>query len=314
MRPNKEAIEFDNSVENAVKKYLNNKQAYCMYPGCNMHAISSHTISKKISLNQISENGILFSPESKRMYPEKKYGIGEIGINDASTFKGFCKIHDEIFFSVDKNGIKSQKDVFLQVYRVLNFIIFNENVINKMAPLFYEKLNTSLKNENIKKIIERGKNTATEANEIRIKKLNKYSSNILNIINAGGLNSATFDEEAFLTLDITMDQDIQENSHNKNEDNLIIVHRKVNYHIPVAMATKVSFSLNTQGKEDELFLICIPYENYSDLIIMFAKGKSLFAKNNHYLHYIYNDLNMLELIEKTMVNSEDWWMSPREWY
>ncbi|WNS43075.1 hypothetical protein [Paenibacillus sp. MMS20-IR301] len=129
MRPNNNALEFDNAVEGNVKKYFNNKHATCMFPGCNEHAISSHAISKKKSLSQIAEDGILFSVKSKRIYPDKEISIGEKGINDASTFKGFCKQHDDIFSSLDKEGIKTEKDVFLQAYRTLSYIISNCSTI-----------------------------------------------------------------------------------------------------------------------------------------------------------------------------------------
>lgn len=311
MEPIKDGVKFDNVMEDIVKKYFKNKHAYCMFPGCNMHAISSHSISKKISLSQIAEDGKLFTIKSKRMYPDKEYGIGDKGIRDASAFMGFCKQHDEMFSSLDKEGIKTEKDVFLQAYRTLCYVLFNERLIDEIAPVFYEGLEGNIpEDRTIKEVVEHAKKNAHQAKERRIKKLIAYCVDILEVLNRYELDSEVFGEDEYLIINGTRNMDVQNPFYNSKQPDLVIIHRKINYQIPVAISTKISYILKPEGREDELFLICIPYKESTDCIIMFDKHESVFAENNYYRHYLANDLNMLDLIEKVMACSEEWWISP----
>ncbi|WNS43076.1 hypothetical protein [Paenibacillus sp. MMS20-IR301] len=136
-----------------------------------------------------------------------------------------------------------------------------------------------------------------------------YCVEVLDVLNRYELDSAVFGEDEYLIIDGIMNQDLKKHINKSNQADLVIIHRMVNYQIPVAISTKISY-IRPKGKEEELFLICIPYKEHSDFIIMFDKHKSLFADNDYYLHYLANDLNMLDLIEKVMACSDDWWINP----
>ena len=90
-----------------------------MYDGCTNNSINSHTISEKGALSTISTNNQLGYFYSKREGLQKELIYDEIHINRATTFKGFCSIHDsQLFESIDNNmNIKTGEEILLQAYR-----------------------------------------------------------------------------------------------------------------------------------------------------------------------------------------------------
>lgn len=71
---------------------------HCWYPGCVNTAINSHTVSKSYSLAKIAENQHVQMIEVRR----GTTNFNSIGVNQATTFKGFCNKHDtEVFQSID---------------------------------------------------------------------------------------------------------------------------------------------------------------------------------------------------------------------
>ena len=110
---------------------------YCLCPEeyptkCQGNIIKAHTISKSKSLKTIARNQHIYSflpsiekffknkKESNIIYPELQ------GINNASTFTGFCKEHDKmLFYDIDnKNFTSEKKQVFLLSYRAISRELF----------------------------------------------------------------------------------------------------------------------------------------------------------------------------------------------
>jgi len=58
-------------------------------------AIKSHSQQKAVALKAIAKNGHVFALDRKTTFIE----FGSVGINEASTFKGFCSPHDAALFS-----------------------------------------------------------------------------------------------------------------------------------------------------------------------------------------------------------------------
>lgn len=89
-----------------VEKHLRKCSTECLCPSCKKPAIRSHAVQKNGWLSNIAENNHVMgvqrqiaaplfksSPESP---PEPK--IVRIGLNDASTFWGYCNVHDTQLF------------------------------------------------------------------------------------------------------------------------------------------------------------------------------------------------------------------------
>ncbi|MDD5529554.1 MAG: hypothetical protein PHX21_05935 [bacterium] len=97
-------------LENATRK-SKAKRYKCFIPDCNEGAINSHSQSKN-SLKNISENGHIITSISKSFYQYIRNPFHEIGINDASCFKGFCPQHDREYFNkadnIDVNSLNGK--------------------------------------------------------------------------------------------------------------------------------------------------------------------------------------------------------------
>ena len=101
---------------------------------CANEIIRAHTIPKSESLRQISRDGHVYSfvPDPENI---KKHG-GKlkpqlVGINEASTFTGFCSIHDNTIFSkIEKQPFRaSQEQCFLLAYRSFAREIFTKRLL-----------------------------------------------------------------------------------------------------------------------------------------------------------------------------------------
>ncbi len=116
-KPSFEKLELIRKKAFSVKKYLYPKSDENV---CN-EIISSHSITKSGPLRQIAQNGYVF-----HFYPDLKqkhcndFVLKKIGINEASTFFGFCKKHDAIFNDIENERfVINDKNCFLIGYRAL---------------------------------------------------------------------------------------------------------------------------------------------------------------------------------------------------
>lgn len=106
------------STQNKIKKILNKKE--CLHKNisiCSNDIIKAHSISKKGALTSISENNHVYGLK----FDFNGFIFKKIGINDASTFYGFCKKHDELLFSsFEKHDFnKTKKQLFDLCYRAI---------------------------------------------------------------------------------------------------------------------------------------------------------------------------------------------------
>lgn len=111
-----------------------NKDKKCSVPQslvheCSGKIIKAHTVSKSSSLKAIAKNGhvLRISIESNgNISPKIK--LGEIGINNASTFSGFCSNHDKKLFSpIEDQEFKAiPLHCFLVAYRGLSKELFSK--------------------------------------------------------------------------------------------------------------------------------------------------------------------------------------------
>lgn len=53
--------------------------------------------------------------------------LSDVSIDRAGTFKGFCSLHDNnTFKNIDIRGIKTIRDIYLQIYRTAQMFLFND--------------------------------------------------------------------------------------------------------------------------------------------------------------------------------------------
>ena len=106
----KSASEYEKSFQKPQK---------CLFPGCGSQSIVySHSIQKNGGIHIIAENNHVYRP----IFNEKtgKMSIESIGINRASTFPGFCKLHEGVFSEYEnKKEITNDNEIKLQIFRTL---------------------------------------------------------------------------------------------------------------------------------------------------------------------------------------------------
>lgn len=77
-----------------------------MHEDCDKRIVQAHTLSKSSSLKAIADSsnhvmGVVMNLPS--LIKTTEDGFQKIGINQASTFTGFCAVHDRILFSCLEN-------------------------------------------------------------------------------------------------------------------------------------------------------------------------------------------------------------------
>ncbi len=124
----------------------------CVFPDksrCTKKVIKAHSIQKNRILNYLAENGMLTTFDPRRSFITGDFE--EVGINDASTFFGFCNYHDGSIFSDIENKDYTNEPVqnLLYSYRacVREYIIkrfayrMDEEFLKKRRnPTIYTKL------------------------------------------------------------------------------------------------------------------------------------------------------------------------------
>ena len=102
-------------------KKLKSKSLRCVFPCCNERAIQSHTISKEDALRSISKNGKVITFKSIIKGTTRIMEPTYIGINEATTFRGFCKKHDLLFERIDHGLYENEYDLVLQLLRCVGW-------------------------------------------------------------------------------------------------------------------------------------------------------------------------------------------------
>ncbi len=299
MNQNKK-FEFDTNVDKAVYRYnTGEKKSTCMYPGCRAEAINSHSISEMKSLEMLNEQGDvrnLLAPKSRRAYPNRYMLIENCGIPHASTFKGFCKLHDEMFSRLDKSGIESEKDIFRQVFRSLSYHVFREKVIHVIRPKFMERFRKEKTNikSNLKsaEFIDFGYSNATKKINKKIERLEEQRLNIKKFLDTMDDRYYTYPLTDFTSPEIPQ----------------YVVYKRLDFQVPVAMNARVSFTLG-DDLIHHIIVICMPAKETTDFIIV--ADKELHVKRpSYFASVINNDIYILNLIEKFMVMTDEWWIKP----
>lgn len=143
MAENDEIVNQDDlqklKFESEKRRYRNyRKRAECVFGKCTKNSVKSHSIQKSRSLLAISVNSHVLHPQfNHKSVLQPEMVMERIGINDASTFLGFCEDHERLFSEFEKNGIISTPEhVFLQSYR--NICREISHCVNDIDTLEYD--------------------------------------------------------------------------------------------------------------------------------------------------------------------------------
>lgn len=309
----KKAMKIDRDFQKIVTDYIkNNNKCNCLYGDCINEAVNSHAISKKSSLKYITNDknkvisfvkGKLFLDEDGNLSvtPKKE----PFGINESTTFCGFCTEHEALFKRIDLNGLKTINDLIMQIYRSVAYAYYKEKFIEKEQD-FHE----SILKDNREKILE----TIKAEYSIEIN-LDELLDDVLKNINEKKFRRMNILRELMDKLELLISRlDIQSRTLSNdeifelNEIEIVVFFKRMDIKIPLAMLNDFGYIYEDKNISNCFFNV-IPYENSTD-IIMFVDKKS---KSNAMKYWQYNtqdDIYILNMVEDMMIKSEYWFVEP----
>ena len=117
---------------------------YCLHPQsssstCSQQIVKAHSVSASSNLKNIAEEGHVlrfYYPPKAPVEARGRVTAQSIGVNKASTFTGFCKLHDsQTFSSIDRPiNLLTPEYCFLLAYRALCQVIFTKAASFAASP------------------------------------------------------------------------------------------------------------------------------------------------------------------------------------
>lgn len=131
------------TIQEAIQEQSKAKEKFCLHPEASLNVcnkiVKAHSIQRANILERIARNQHVygFSAEFGELKKRGRLEPKLIGINDASTFTGFCNYHDtETFKNIETNKIEiTNEHVFLLAYRALCKEIYAKKFQLNMTPL-----------------------------------------------------------------------------------------------------------------------------------------------------------------------------------
>ncbi len=283
----------------------------CIVHNCKNTSIErSHTIQKSGSIKLIAENGHVLSPQFNTN--SKKIELMSIGINEASTFPGYCSEHEKLFDGFESiKDIETEEHLGLQLYRtVCREIITAENQIKTIKQffedykVFRDKKITDLVKENL--AIE-----ISNLEKIEIKSLKfSYEDRYLQMA-----KSKIGDTQSYLNGFLYKFHDAILNDLSKKKFQKIVYKGvMLDRILPVALAGSGVFNikLKTKSKIVHVLLNVLPLENKTYIFTAtFNKNKSSL---DAYMSQFINPLEIISMVENWMINGSDhWFIKPSVW-
>jgi hypothetical protein len=281
-----------------AKQWLTRK--VCIHPGCSSMSIArSHAISLGASLRLIEEEGHVVTPKFRRNGIE----MVSIGVHEASTFPGFCTVHEAQFAQFEmKKQMTSFNDFYLQSFRTLSREIFTQqHYKRKLTNLFFDY--TTLKNQflttRIKQARNGGPNSKCEADFSN----DSFAIDLARKINDRSTNLAELDVLRQGVLDAM----------NGNSNNTCMTVGIINTSLPVCLSgfAVLPYMAGERVKHAYCFLAILPEKNESKIIMGSTKEHER-ALSDYLLDESYPAL--LDRLESWMCHGSDhWFMKPSAW-
>lgn len=290
---------------------LHSKVRVCEVIGCKEKTIKkSHSIPKSSILKNIAVNGHLLSPKFDGSNDHPKNIMAKVGINNASTFPGFCVKHEDIFKSFEIDGkINNAKKALLQTFRTLcRERVYRENELN---------INEIVRQQYKKKVNEEAKASLDKA-------LSKYTQfSEIQSIDLKGIDSALNSLnklDNFLLGPLKQIKIFEENIYSSllelSIKNVLIVRVvTIDIHLPVSLCgigNQVYLENNIE-KDAYLLLNVMPRKDSTDIICVGLEQDRALIEN--FLDFSFsNTLYLINMIESFMVNGSDhWFINPNFW-
>jgi hypothetical protein len=305
----KDQLIYKYSIIKELKNWKRNQS--CIVKGCKNRSIErSHTIQKSGSIKQISENGHILTPN---LNPDTgQMEITKIGINEASTFPGYCNEHENLFHGFEQiKEFENGEHFGLQLYRtVCREIVIKENHIKELEFIttkYKEYRNTKVKESFISKLDQEIINIPTlefkdftiDSNDYKLRSAIKHTKESLRYLN-----------EFLYKFQDAILNDLKKRKFTKIAYVAIVFDRE----IPVALAGRGNFlmKLKTKTHDVEVIFNVLPLKKKTYIFISSLKKNEKELK--HYMEHFINPLQLVSMIENWMVHGSDhWFIRPSVW-
>ncbi len=268
----------------------------CIYPNCtNITIKNSHTIQKSGPLKKISEQGHVIGPI--RNWKSQEMTMLPIGLQEASTFPGYCKEHERIFESFERTGIfLTERDITLQLYRTVcretvEIQYFNDEFMDNI-DVYIEYRNKKLlsilknRNENIK--------WDEKLHNCILKELTSRINNLeLHDLYSHLNERKQFMGNYLIPLQNGLINDIESGKHNEITVNLI----RFMDELPVTLATVERIDFESSLSKEPLIAIfnVLPSEKYTYIFLASIKRqRHMLELYGNSLYFPINCLNRVE--------------------
>lgn len=292
------------------------RPSVCMYPGCDRTSVRrSHTIPRA-SLQLIADVGHVLTPEFSAV--RGKLELVSKGVNDASTFAGFCPAHEQEFQSFERHArLGTEHDVAMQLFRT----VCREIAITRHGL------------ECLKKSLNRFVSRRTEWASNRFSQLlSRYGAICPKLnpractIEADDIVTRMEREVARIEGDLRGFQAAFYDTFLPDRPGaewcIVVFSCSLSERVPVALAGRGNFVTRRDGDamdsqtETVALLTVLPSPNGTDICIAVPEGHN--DALAYYIHqFLGDDMDrdgVLSMIESWMMHGSDhWFMSPELW-
>ncbi len=334
----RETVEINKRGQDKYIKFFNKSDHQCINKECKEIATASHAISKEISLSWIApERNMKYFESSINGKNSKTLKLKNIGINDATTFKGFCQPHDSMFKFLDENKYKyTDRQILLQCYRSICYVWFRSKYLEYTSHDLKSSLKNKILNEDyIVSTLSRMIKEGSEFDEKSVRKLLDLLQNNEDFTHKllqeakfsidDKINRHNHEYDLFTDLKNRMEIFLNYRTH-ENEgvysqhaidsksikvNGVSVKYKRIDISIPVAMLNHHYFDYD--GQRVFLLFTVVPYDNGTELFWIYDSNydKILTEKWNQMLS---SALNILNRIESSMMSCENWFINPDTLY
>lgn len=274
--------------------YKNLKNGICMFDNCKCKSIGAHSISKNYYLKRIADNGEVGTFLSKRNNDKKDLVWERLGINKASVFMGYCKKHDNMFNSIDINGVVTTRDLFLQCYRSICFWYKNTEIASAMLGKIQDDVDDTMRSK-----IQQ---TMPAFNYDQFRYDEDYQENKRDDVYALRILKEIFEK--------IIKNDNVNGIYNRVNNNFFITYGDIEI-MYLRVEEKIPVVLNSMNtvSQGNVFHIVLPNDDNTDLIVINATHNKIEFKDA-WRARTQNMLNIISLVEAWMILEETWYISP----
>jgi hypothetical protein len=125
------------------------KLELCMHPeapqNCTLGSIRAHTVQKATALRAIAERGHVLSGRDSRPGKRNEFRLESVGVNKASTFRGFCSHHDQSTFKEADTALRVSENIcFLLGYRALAYELYMKIISVPVLTMYREYIDAGM--------------------------------------------------------------------------------------------------------------------------------------------------------------------------